>query len=704
MAECSLAVDVGGTFTDLVMIWGNQVMVKKVLSTPPDFSEGMISALNTLLAEHGLRGEQVTTFVHATTVGTNAVATSSGALTGLLTTKGFGDILEIGRMSLPIQNDLTWKKRKPLVERWLVKEIDERIGTDGQVIRPLDLEAAMESIEQLMAQEVQSIAVSFINSYANPIHEHQVKDMLRREFPHLNVSISFEVNPEIMEYERTSSTVIDAYVKPVFDQYLRVLERRLEELGYRGLVFLMQANGGVMTSEIARTRPSHVLESGPVAGVIGVQKGAERTGGRNFISYDMGGTTAKCAIVENLKPDFSDRVEIDGGPEGNRFLPGAGYLLRVPGIEVLEIGSGGGSIAWIDKGGVLQVGPESAGADPGPVCYDRGGTQITQTDANVLLGYFNPEYLVGGDLRLNTEKAAEIMRKAIAQPLGLSVEEAAYGIYRLANAKMTRMVKAVTTEKGRNPVDYILVTFGGCGPGHAVAIAQELGINQVLVPPFAGLFSSFGLHFADIEQHRTWTYWSRIDHLDFDRINTWLRQMEEETVALMLRQGVRRADVKVLRFADMRYSGQGSELSITIPAKVIDAETVESLNEKFNRRHKRTYGYRSDEPVELFRLRLITKGRAKMFALNGLSQLKPIKGLAVKPESRCAYFGPDYGWIETPVIGRGDLSENPMHGPYIVEEYDSTTVVPPNWDASLDQWGNIVIEYARRSRSVGKKR
>ena len=292
------------------------------------------------------------------------------------------------------------------------------------------------------------------------------------------MSLSSEVNPEIMEYERTSSTVIDAYVKPRFEHYLQVLEDGLHRLGYDRPLFIMQSNGGVITSALARARPSQVLESGPVAGVIGVQKWGERTGGRNFIAFDMGGTTAKCGIVDDLKLDFRDQLEIDGDRGAGRFLLGSGYLLRAPTVELAEIGAGGGSIAWFDEGGVLQVGPQSAGADPGPVCYDRGGEQITQTDANVLLGYFNPDHLVGGSLKLNTAKARAVLVERIAEPLGLTIEAAIHGIYSVANAKMTHMVRSMTTQKGRDPADYTMVAHGGCGPGHAVAIAGSWGSRR----------------------------------------------------------------------------------------------------------------------------------------------------------------------------------------------------------------------------------
>ena len=698
MKDIRVAVDVGGTFTDLVMLYDDQVRVKKVLSTPPDFSRGVLGGLRELIQENGIGGDGLTGVVHATTVGSNTVATGTGALTGLLTTKGFGDLMDIGRLSLPVQNDLNWKKRVPLVERWLRKELDERIGARGEIVKALDVDEARQATEELVAEGIESLAVSCINAYANPVHEQQVQAMLKEHFPQLYVSLSSEVNPEILEYERTSTTVIDAYVKPIFERYLQVLEEGLRQLGYTRPLFIMQSNGGVTTSTLARARPSYVLESGPVAGVIGVQKWGQRTGGRDFIAFDMGGTTAKCGIVDDLKLDFSDQLELDGDRAANRFLIGSGYLVRAPTVELAEIGAGGGSIAWFDEGGILQVGPQSAGADPGPVCYDRGGSRITQTDANVLLGYFSPDYLVGGGLRLNTAKARALLTDSIAEPLGLTQEEALYGIYSVANAKMTRMVKSVTTEKGRDPADYSMVAFGGCGPGHAVAIAEELGIGVVMVPPGPGLFSSFGLHFADVEQHRTWTYWKGIDDLDYDHINTWLGQVEGETVGLLQQQGVPKSKITVNRFADMRYHGQGSELSIPVRGRHFDDKTVERLKTDFNVQHEKSYGYASDEPIEIFRLRIITKSATKAVSTPGVVRVRPAVELPFQPHQRSAYFGPEHGWLDVSVIQRTQLGTSPAVGPLIVEEYDATTVVPPGRGATLDQWGNIVIERAKGGR------
>ena len=704
MKDVRVAVDVGGTFTDLVMLFDDQVRVKKVLSTPPDFSQGVLDGLKELIQENGIGGDGLTGVVHATTVGSNTVATGSGPRTGLLTTKGFGDLMDIGRLSIPVQNDLKWRKREPLVERWLRKELNERIGAKGEIVKALDIDEARRAMEELVAQGVESLAVSLINAYANPTHEQQLRAMLEEHFPQLYVSLSSEVNPEILEYERTSTTVIDAYIKPIFERYLQVLEEGLMQLGYTQPLFIMQANGGVITSTLARARPSHVLESGPVAGVIGVQKWGQRTGGKNFIAFDMGGTTAKCGIVDNLKLDFSDQMEIDGDRAASRFLLGSGYLLRVPTVELAEIGAGGGSIAWFDEGGVLQVGPKSAGADPGPVCYNHGGSQITQTDANVLLGYFNPDYLVGGGLRLYVAKARAVLMESIAEPLGLTFEEAIYGIHSVANAKMTNMVRSVTTQKGRDPTSYTMVAFGGCGPSHAAAIAEELGIEKVMIPPGAGLFSAFGLHFADVEQHRTWTYWKGIDDLDYDDINAWLAQVEEETVGLLQRQGVPKSKITVSRFADTRYHGQGSELSIPIRAKRFDSKTVERLRTDYNRQHEKSYGYASKEPIEISRLRIITKSASEAVSSSRVVRVKPAEELSFQPHRRSAFFGPGHGWLDVSVIQRKQLGATSSVGPLIVEEYDATTVVPPDWAATFDAWGNILLQRAKtsqRRRGIG---
>lgn len=691
MGDARIAVDVGGTFTDLVLIHDDIVSIKKVLSTPHDFSRAILDGIRVLLDEAGLACDGLSGIVHATTIGSNTVATGTGARTGLLTTKGFGDLLDIGRMSLPVQNDLTWKKRKPLVERWLRKELDERVGARGEIVRPLDLEQARQATEDLVAAGIESIAVSLVNAYAAPVHEQLLRKMLTDSFPQLYVSVSSDVNPEMFEFERTSTTVIDAYVKPIFARYLELLEEGLAAQSYVRPLFIMQSNGGVTTSTLARLRPSHLIESGPVAGIIGVQKWGQRIGGKNFIAFDMGGTTAKCGIVNDLTLDFTDHLEIDGDRAAGRFLKGSGYLLRTPTVELAEISAGGGSIAWFDEGGALQVGPQSAGADPGPVCYNRGGRQITVTDANVLLGYFNPDYLVGGGLQLDTQRARVVLEDTLAGPLGLTTEKVLLGIRAVANARMAHMVRSVTTQKGRNPVDYTLVAFGGGGPAHAVAIAEELGIETIIVPPGCGLFSAFGLHFADLELHRTWTHWRKVDELDFDHINAWLADVEAETITLLVNQGVNRERIEIHRFVDARYHGQGSELRIPMSGSPLDKETASWLKAEFNRRHLASYGFSTEEPVETFRFGIVTRSVLGIEGMKArLRVSSPLERRFEAHSRRCLFTTVD-SWQETHVMQRAQLGETPAEGPLIMEEYDTTVVIPPGWTARLDEWGNIVV-------------
>ena len=538
-----------------------------------------------------------------------------------------------------------------------------------------------------------SIAVCYINSYVNRDHEIATADAIRKWAPHVAISLSAQVLPEVKEFERTSTTVIDAYVKPVVERYLTRLEEGLQQAGVRAPLLVMQSNGGIMTASLALEEPIRTAESGPAAGVIGVLKLGQLIGEGNLISFDMGGTTAKAAIIHEGAPDFCSEFEIGSESTGGwRLLKGSGYLLRTPAIDIAEVGSGGGSIAWINAGGVPQVGPQSAGAEPGPVCYDTGGTEPTITDANLLLGYFNPDYLVGGELKLNAAKSREIMYQRIGRPLGISTEEAAYGIYTIANSRMQQAVRAVTTERARNPADYTLVSFGGCGPAHAVAMARQLGINKVLIPPAPGVFSSFGLLFADIEHHYVRSYWRNVEEIDVTDVTGRLKEMETDALETLQRQGFSRDRVQLDFSAEMRYAGQGYELGVPLPGPSPGKDDFEKLAELFGQEHLKNFGYRSDERVQLFRLRLIARGIPVQPRVPSGIRLNERPSIKSRPGQRDSYFGPEVGWLTSVVLGeRAALEGKETPGPLIIEEYDTTTVVPLGATATLDQLGNIRI-------------
>ncbi len=689
--EYRVSADVGGTFTDIVLLQDGTLSVKKVLSTPADFSEAVLEGLQAILEEEAVSSNLVKEIVNGTTVACNAIIEKKGAVTGLITTNGFRDVLEIRRMRCGGPYDMMWEKPKPLVERYMRREVKERITAKGEVWIPIDLNDVERAIEEFLSLGVESVAISFINSYVNPIHEEKAMEVIRQKAPQVYLSVSSQVQPEIKEYERTSTTVIEAYLKPVMVRYIGSLQKGLRDRGFNAPLLVMQSNGGIMTAEVAMDRPAHTAESGPAAGVIAVTKLGQRMGEKNLISFDMGGTTAKLSSIENFSIDFSDEFEIGGEATGGwRFAKGSGHLLRVPVIELAEVGSGGGSIAWIDPGGILKVGPTSAGADPGPACYDRGGTEPTITDANVVLGYFNPEYLVGGSLGLNAPKASEAIETKVAHDLKLGLEEAAYGIRTIANALMVRAVKMVTVGKARNPRDFIMVAFGGCGPAHAVDVAGQLGIKRVIIPPLPGAFSSLGLLFADVEHHSVMTYWRDIDKLDFNDINERLEEVEADSVVTLQHEGFDRDRIELKRSVEMRYHGQNFQLSIPMRAKRFSEESVKELSELFAQEHERSFGYRSNEVIQIFRLRFTARGIPMRPRVP--EQLAVRQPTGITARQRRAYFGPEHRWLDTPILRRDDLRGKTLAGPIIIEEYDATTVVPRGAWATLDKWGNIVID------------
>ena len=700
MSEYRIGIDVGGTFTDVVGLSNGRLVRRKIRSTPHDFSIGVLEGLQLLLREVGASGQDVQEVIHGTTVATNAIIEKKGARTGLITTRGFRDVLEIGRLRTPRLYDLTWRKPPPLVPRELRREADGRVTTNGTVLEPLDAESVRRATEILVEKGVTSIAICFINSFANPAHEQQASEIVRSLAPHVLVSVSQKLLPEMREYERTSTTVINAYIQPVMDGYLSGVERGLDAMDVKAPLLMMQSSGGIMNSTLARERPIYMVESGPAAGVMGSLHLGQRLGHQDIISFDMGGTTAKAATIQRGEVTRSSEYEVGGELHmGHHLLGGGGYVLRVPSIELAEVGAGGGSVIWVDAGGLLQVGPHSAGAQPGPACYAAGGTQATVTDANVVLGYLNPEHLVGGEVPLDAAAAHRAIEEMVGNPLRLSITEAAYGAYLVANSRMIRPVRAVTSEKGRDPADFVLYAFGGGGPAHAAEMARQLRIGTVIVPPAPGLFSSLGLLFADVEHHYVQTMWRNVlGDLDWQQANHLLRALEEESLATMAKEGFPPDRVQLIRLADMRYHGQKYELPVELSARPLTPEEVGALEEQFHQEHERTFGYRSREQVQLVNIRLIARGISEVPRMPD----RIVSGsIQMTHSRRKAYFGPALGWLDTPVITRQELSLQSSPGPLIVEEYDATTVVPSAARAHRDQWGNIVIDLTDRETDAG---
>ncbi|HEX5325147.1 MAG TPA: hydantoinase/oxoprolinase family protein, partial [Acetobacteraceae bacterium] len=559
-----IGIDIGGTFTDLVAIAADgRVLTRKSASTPHDYGEGIVDGLRALLAE---AGGDVAEVLHGTTIGSNCILEGRGARTALITTQGFRDVLDIRDLRMPRIYDIGWTKPPPLVERRLRLEVTERIRPDGSIAVPLDLAGVEAAIAVIDAERVESLAICLLHSYANPAHEQAIAARVRTARPELALSVSHEILPEIKEYPRTSTTVINAYVQPVVRAYVTALAARLRALGIAAPLQLMQSNGGLATAEFAASQPVHIIESGPAAGVVGGAALAARLDATRVITFDMGGTTAKAGLIENNQVLRTEALEVGAGVmAGSRLLVGAGYMLKLPAIDLAEVGAGGGSICRLDAAGAPKVGPDSAGAAPGPVCYGTGGTEPTITDCNLVLGYLDPAGLVGGALRLDIDAARAAVAERLAGPMGCSVEEAAAGMLRLAAASMMRAIRAVSVERGRDPRQFALLAFGGNGPLFAGAIAAELGIRQVIVPPMPGVFSAFGLLVADTEHHATQSLRIRIDRADPAQFATVLERLTSQGTERLKFDGFAPAQRVLRRVALARYVGQSSELSVALP-------------------------------------------------------------------------------------------------------------------------------------------
>ena len=686
-----IGADVGGTFTDVVLIDANgNLWTHKVPSTPPDFERAVLNAIEHLLHTTDAVGTTVSEVAHGTTVATNAVLEKRGAKTALITTKGFRDVLELRRIRAPQMYDLFFDKPQALVDRYLRFELTERISASGEVLTPISESELWRLKEELEKEAVESVAVCTLHAYAFPEHENIVGDFLRSQLPDVPVSLSSEVLPERKEYERTATTVVNAYVRPVMQRYLNAMRNGLQEMGIEGPLLMMQSAGGLTPEADAAQLPVFVLESGPAAGVLAAGFTAQRLGTDNLITLDMGGTTAKASMIEEGAVAYSPEYEVGASiSAGNRLVGGGGELIRAPSIDIAEVGSGGGSIAYLDGAGGLHVGPRSAGAVPGPACYQRGGTEPTVTDANVVLGYIRPGELADGEVSIDIEAARRAIHDRIAAPLGMDLLEAAEGVHRIANARTMRALRAVSTERGRDPREFVLMAFGGSGPIHAVGLAKELLIRQVIVPPLPGLFSTLGLLFSGIEHHDVRSCLLSGETLNAATLEGIKAEMQRNMLTQFETEGYPADQVTLSCSVDVRFKGQASEIRIAVTDENFNEMTVGALHTTFETEHERLYGHRSDpdNPVEVVAVRLI--GQAGIRGQQGV--LNPAERLGARESSREAYFGGSWGTIDTPVISRHDLGEAGTAGPLLIDEYDSTIVVPPDYRGYIDSEGNILM-------------
>jgi N-methylhydantoinase A len=698
-AHYRLGVDIGGTFTDAIL-WdeaSGTARIAKVPSTPSDPSVGFLRVARKILGQAGVGPGQVPVIVHGTTVATNAIIEGKTVKTALVTTRGFRDVLEIGRQNRPSLYDLQFEKPRPLVPRDRCFEVPERLDARGRVIEPLDCEAVGRVIAELAREGVASVAVCFLHSYINPDHEHRAGELLRAGLPGVSVSLSADVAPEFREYFRASTTVVNAAIRPVVEQYLERIERSLSADGFAAVLLVMQSNGGVMTAASAVERPVFMVESGPAAGVIASTHLADTLGLRDVISFDMGGTTAKAGLVRDGVPTITKDYEVGTtATAGTGAARGSGYPIRTPVIDLVEIGAGGGSIAWVDSGGILRVGPRSAGADPGPVCYGLGGTEPTITDANLVLGRINPDYFLGGEVRLDVGAARWAIEERCARSLGLDVIAAANGIVEIANAAMTNAIHLISVQRGYDPREFALIAFGGAGPLHANRLAAELRIPTTVIPPSPGITSAMGLLATDLTHEYSRTMRQPTEALDADALEAAFAAMESEGRGVLAREGVAAERMTFRRFLEMRYVGQSHELSIGVaPGELLDGRLRATLDQ-FHREHERAYGFCAPaEPSEVVNIRITAIGEMPRPAFreagSGRDAPSAVKG------SRRVHFAEllsdeTDGFVDCRIYDRYRLTSGAeVRGPAIVEELDSTTVIHPGFGATVDRFGNLLV-------------
>ncbi|GAB4264108.1 MAG: hydantoinase/oxoprolinase family protein [Deferrisomatales bacterium] len=682
-----IGIDVGGTFTDFLLTEEDGTgHIYKVLSTPRDPSIATIQGIEEMARDRGLPTEgflaQVRTIVHGTTVTTNATLTYTGAKTGLLTTRGLRDALEMRRGIREEQYNNRYENARPVVERYLRLPVDERLDYRGDVVTPLDEASVQSALEVFRAEGVEAVAICFMNAFANPAHEARAAQLVREALPEAFLSVSSEVAPAIRLYDRVSTTALNAYVGPVLARYLDSLTRKLADLRYQGILLIMASNGGVIAPEVARERPALTLLSGPAGGPVAGLAFAQGQGYSDCITCDMGGTSFDVALVKDGAPLTTTEGDI------NRLR------ISLPMLNVVTIGAGGGSIGWIDEGGLLRMGPQSAGADPGPACYGRGGTRPTCTDADLVLGYLDPSFFAGGRMPLDAEAARRAIGEHIAGPLGLEVAEAAAGMYDVINVSMAAAVREIAVNNGYDPRDFPLVTAGGAGPNHACPIALELGIPVVLVPRESSIFCAAGMLRSDLQHDFVRTYPTRLDRMDPERFRRLCEEMREEGRRLLAAEGIGDGRVRVGLTLDLRYVRQYHEVGVGISWEEAMACDVEAIAARFHPQHDALYGYSLEDkgaPVELINIRLTAVGHTEKPSLAPEPYAGPDPGAALKGR-RPAYLPGEKRFAEVEVYdGMALRHGHRITGPAIIEQVNTTTFVTPEFDVVVDPLGTYTL-------------
>ncbi|WP_026961062.1 hydantoinase/oxoprolinase family protein [Alicyclobacillus herbarius] len=674
-----VATDIGGTFTDLVCVDDQgKVRVAKSDTTPPNFEQGVMD----VIAKAEIKGEEIETFIHGTTVIINALTERNGVKTGLITTKGFRDVLEIARGNRPDLFNVRYQKPVPFVPRALRLEVEERMNHKGEVIKELNTADVEIAVEKLRKEGVEAIAVCYLHAYANPEHEKQTVQLIKKMWPEVAITASHEVTKEWREYERTNTAVLNSYVKPVAERYVNQLNERLLEKNVTGQKYIMQSNAGTTTFEQSKQTPIQMVESGPVAGVFGAAILGKMIGHDNVIAFDIGGTTAKCSLIDGGEVTVTTDYRIEWDDRH------AGYPIKVPVVDIVEVGNGGGSIAWIDPAGALKVGPKSAGAMPGPVAYGRGGTEPTTTDANLVTGRLSAKNF---SMNVDLDAVRAAIDEKIAKRFGVSVEEAALGIIRIANSNMLNALKLISVRRGYDPRDFAMVAFGGGGAMHAAFLAKELGVTKVVVPVAASVFSAWGMLMTDLRHDYLQTYIRRTSELNLAELNEAWRALEEQAIAQYKTEDISEGQVVFSRYADMRYLGQEHTVKVPVPGGELNEALLAGVNATFHAIHEQNYTFKlENNPTEIVNLHLVAFGKVTK---PEIAELEPVSHTVRDAvlETRPVYFE-ESGWIETTVYEREKLGPGfEIQGPAVVEEPSTSALVYPGQRLTVDKYGNLII-------------
>ncbi len=674
-----VATDIGGTFTDIVYIDKNgEIGVDKAHTTPPNFEKGVIDVIK----KSGIATEEIISFVHGTTVIINALTEKKGARTALITTKGFRDVLQIQRGNRPDLFNMRYKKPEPFIPRYLSREVDERVNYKGEILTPLNAEDVKECIDYFKKENVEAIAVCYLHSYINNTHEKQTIEIIKSLWPEVYVTGSCEVTKEWREYERANTAALNSFVKPVAAKYIDKLYNELEDIDVACPKYIMQSNGGTTTFEKSKETPISMVESGPVAGIFGSAMLGKILGLDKVIGFDIGGTTAKCSLIDGGEVKVTTDYKID---QTERF---AGYPVKTPVVDIVEIGNGGGSIAWIDEGGSLKVGPQSAGALPGPVAYGKGGTNPTTTDANLVLGRLSPENF---DMEVDMSKVRASIDETISKKFDITTDEAALGIIRIANSNMLNALKIISVRKGYDPREFAMVAFGGGGGMHAAALARELGIKKVIIPIAASVFSAWGMLMTDLRQDDINTFNVRLDKINYEDLESKWNEMESLAIKEYEEKGFSKENLVFLRNLDMRYWGQEHTVKVQVPNASVSDKNINDVIEGFHAEHEKAYSFRMDDSLtEIVNLHLVTLGKVDKAELKKLDKNSISIDDAFK-EERPVIFENE-GKINTKVYLMKKLSPGmKITGPAIVEEVSSSTVIYPDMTAEMDDYGNLII-------------